>query len=200
MTQRALAGLAHMTRTRVFVDVNWRPVFWRGISDARDIVRDFIDAHATYVKMSVNDARFLLGDVRGAAALKDPRSALEALGVRCRGVLVTDGARGSAYAFRERGVDSVTAGRIDAFQVAGGAVDDTGAGDAFLAGFIAQTFHLGGFGALGDKDQLKRIVRFASAVAYHVVAQKGAVAPQPTREQVEAFLKQASSTERALTS
>lgn len=191
-TQRALTRLAHATRTRIFVDVNWRPVFWRGINDARAIICKFLEDNAAYVKMSLDDARFLLDD--GDSALENPAGALDGLGRRCRGVLVTDGARGAAYAFRSG--DCVLTGRVDAFDV--DTVDDTGAGDAFLAGFIAQLFHVGGFEALADQVKIKSVARFATAAACSVVLEKGAVGPQPSREQVESFL-QGREAEHALT-
>lgn len=67
-------------------------------------------------------------------------------------------------------------------------VDCVGAGDAFLGGFIAETFKRGGLHTLNSDDEARKICEFAAAVAQFVVREKGAVGPQPSRAAVEHFL------------
>jgi fructokinase len=63
-------------------------------------------------------------------------------------------------------------------------VDSTGAGDAFLAGLLHQLCRQP---ELLDGGSLEA-VRFASACGALVCGGVGAIDPQPTQEQVEAFL------------
>ncbi len=111
------------------------------------------------------------------------------MGGKCTGAIVTSGERGAAYSFCVPGFDPVV-GRVPSFTPPGGtAVDSTGAGDAFLAGFLSELFAKGGIPALTDPLRVKEMATFGSAVAAHVIAGKGAVAPQPGREKVEVFLE-----------
>ncbi len=185
-TQRHIAALAKATNTTILVDVNWRPVFWAdspmGIEGARDQIMAFLNENAVYVKVSVEDLAYLLNGEK----VSDAAELLPIFGERCRGVLLTDGEYGMRYAFRDD--NRVVKGGVDAFVVQGGAVDCVGAGDAFFAGFIAETFKRGGFEALCDVEVANKVCRFAAAVAHFVVAEKGAVGPQPSRMVVEKFL------------
>ena len=185
-TQRYLCSLARSRNTPIMVDVNWRPVFWSdsqaGVNGARDVIMQFLRENATFVKASVDDLSYLMGD----EVENDANLLLSQFGELCKGVLVTDGEHGTKYAFKGDG--NVVVGSVDAFLVDGGAVDCVGAGDAFFAGFIAESFRCGGLNALKDARMANRICRFAAAVAHFVVAEKGAVAPQPSRQVVEKFL------------
>jgi len=60
-------------------------------------------------------------------------------------------------------------------------VDTTGAGDAFTAGIVH---------ALGDDQSLAAAVRFGNAVAAQSTTARGAMAALPTREAVEASLRE----------
>lgn len=187
-TQRDLIQLADATHTRVAVDVNWRPVFWadspQGINGARDDINGFLRAHASYVKASVEDLQYILGE--NVTRARDVEFVLHHLGDRCRGVIVTDGEHGAMYAFREPD-NQLCVGTIDALKPPNGAIDCVGAGDAFLAGWLAEALRFG-FDALADPTKLRRTLNFAVATARFVVAGKGAVDPQPDREAVEKLL------------
>lgn len=79
------------------------------------------------LKATAEEVEWLFGIDR-KTAMDRPYAVLKSLGPGAIGVLVTDGDGGVAYAFGTVG------GRMDAFTVP--CVDSTGAGDAFLAGFI----------------------------------------------------------------
>jgi fructokinase len=188
-----LLEVAKATQLRVWVDVNWRPVFWSGqaasqLDAARAVVLAFLRKRAEFVKVSVEEVSFLLGEDVAATALANPSAVLSELGGGVRGVLVTDGAKGASWLF-SGGMEAVT-GRVNSFRPPGGDVVDTvGAGDAFLAGFMAELFELGGATKLMDGAVVERCARFAAAAAAIAVSGAGGLDPLPRRAEVEAFLK-----------
>lgn len=186
-----LVALARMCQLRVIVDINWRSVFWAGQaseSEARKMILEYVRSEpgVDIVKIGLNEVVFLFGEELAKTGLENPADVLRAIGGTCTGVIVTDGENGCSYAFSS-GMDPVS-GRVAAFPVPGEVVDTTGAGDAFLAGFLSEMFQLGGMFALTDADKTRRIAEFASAVASIVVTGMGAIDPIPTREEVEKAL------------
>lgn len=190
--------VAKATQLRTWVDVNWRPVFWAGQpaeQSARDLILAFLRKNAEFVKISVDEVAFLLGDDVSGSALANPSLVLSELGAGIRGVLVTDGAKGASWHFTG-GMDPVE-GRINSFSPPGGVVVDTvGAGDAFLAGFLAELFEIGGALKLMDATSVKRCAEFGAAAAAMTCSGGGGIDPVPNRNEVEAFLEaqEASST------
>jgi fructokinase len=67
------------------------------------------------------------------------------------------------------------------------AVDTTGAGDSFLAGFLHQLCQ-NGINSLTSPIKAQKTVVYASAVGALTTTKLGAIAAQPTPEEVEAFL------------
>jgi fructokinase len=65
------------------------------------------------------------------------------------------------------------------------AVDTTGAGDGFVAGFLAGLLD---HGLHWDRDILARALRFGNAVGGLTCTQRGAIPALPSRAAVEAFL------------
>lgn len=190
-TMEELVQLGYACRLRIVVDVNWRPVFWEGVNedDARNRILAFLRENpgADFVKASVEDVDFLFGPDVARAAHQEPRVVLEALRGRVQGVIITAGAAGSSYAFN---TDSQPiCGRIEAFTPPSPVVDTTGAGDAFLAGFLSEMFEQGGQAALSDEEKTLSMANFAAATAAHVVSGTGAIDPQPSRSDVQTFLK-----------
>lgn len=188
-----LIEVAKMCKLRIFVDVNWRDVFWMGQATedkARETILSFLrhSPGVDFVKISQEEVAFLFDKELAESALENPEAVLQALGGQCVGVLVTAGADGAAYAY-EGGMETVS-GRVAAIIPKGGVVDTTGAGDAFLAGFISEMFRLGGMFALADKDKARQIAEFAAAVASFVVARPGAIDSLPSREEVEALVRE----------
>ncbi|MFM8306159.1 MAG: PfkB family carbohydrate kinase, partial [Microcystis aeruginosa] len=62
-----------------------------------------------------------------------------------------------------------------------------GAGDGFVAGFLARAA-LGGDQIEENADLARKAVIYACAVGAMVTRRAGAIASQPTRQQVEEFL------------
>ena len=106
------------------------------------------------------------------------------------GVLVSAGEKGSAYAFRVPGGTSERSGAVPVLDIA--VVDTTGAGDAYLAGFLFYLLAAGGLeGLVGDPDKLRRAVQFATACGAATCTRAGAIGAQPTAAEAEALLERA---------
>jgi fructokinase len=165
-----LVELAAKHQVKIFLDLNWRPVFWDDETDAQKRITALIP-HATILKCTDEEAVWLWGR-QDPVTLHDKMPHLQ-------GVLVTAGEKGCAYSLGKH------YGEVPAFKVP--VQDTTGAGDAFVAGFLAQ--------ALTDGERLfeaaelaEQAVRYASAVGALTTLSPGAIAAQPTPEAVENFL------------
>ncbi len=162
--------LADQHYVKILLDVNWRPVFWRDVAEARRLIVDLLP-RVDFLKLSDEEAVWLF-DTMDPEAIAQRVDSLE-------GVLVTAGEQGCAYCL------SGHAGRLPAFPV--DVEDTTGAGDSFVAGFLHQLCQLG-LGSLQDAQQVRQIVRYASAVGALTTSRAGAIAAQPTPVEVAAFL------------
>jgi fructokinase len=161
---------AQQSAIKTIVDVNWRPMFWPEPTLAPGLIRDLLD-RVDMVKLAADEATWLFQTTDATAilqTLKQPQV-----------VLVTDGADGCRYA------TATQQGQVPAFEI--DCEDTTGAGDAFLAGFIHRLIALG-MTALDDSQHLHDMIRFASAVGALATTRPGAMAAQPTVKEVEAFL------------
>ncbi|KAI0567018.1 pfkB family carbohydrate kinase [Gracilaria domingensis] len=176
-----LLDMAKTCMLETVVDINWRPVFWSHYSneEARKRILDII-YKVDLLKISCEEISFIFGDELATQALTDPQSVLQK--VQNKGVLITDGRNGSAYAFN---YGQLVTGRAQAVAPASGVVDTTGAGDSFLAGFLSEMMRLGGTPALADAKKVKEMIEFAAATASFVIAREGVFSSLPTRKEVE---------------
>jgi fructokinase len=168
--ERSLA-LARSRGVKIFLDVNWRPVFWPDPDGAGAIVLDAV-RRADLVKCSDEEARWLFGT-------DDPARISRELATS-RAILVTAGERGCRYRIGEN------EGYVAAFPVE--TVDTTGAGDGFSAGFLHRCLHFGD-PVFDSATAAREAVVFASAVGAIVTTGEGAIAPQPSERQVAEFLR-----------
>ena len=171
----------------VVIDVNWRPVFWEDLEAARDSVKHFISA-ADILKVTDEEAEWLFG-FSAADALEHPEKVLAAV-PSAKGVLVSAGEKGSAYAFHSSSGKMDLTGIIPVLQVK--VADTTGAGDSYLSGFIMYMLLSGGVEELtADPDKLKRAVQFATACGAATCLRPGAIDAQPTVKEAEQLLEEA---------
>ena len=173
-TKEAIARsleLAKQHNVKIFIDVNWRPVFWPNPDIAPDLIKNFLQ-QADFVKFSEEEAEWLFDTT-------DPKAIANQFN-NLKGVLVTAGEKGCAYCL------SNNEGKIPAFKVK--VIDTTGAGDSFVAGFVHQLCQ-NGIESLGNPDTANRIVFYASAVGAMTTMKPGAIASQPTAAEVEDFLR-----------
>jgi fructokinase len=161
-------NLADRHDLKVLMDVNWRPMFWADPDDAKPMIQSVLQ-RIDFLKLSVEEAEWLFGTTNPGA--------IAHLG-DFEGVLITHGAEGCAYCLSEN--EGILAGFIVEVE------DTTGAGDGFLAGFLAQLCQYG-VPALRNPAIARQIVTYASAVGAIVTTNAGAIAPQPTAEEVAAF-------------
>ena len=157
--------------TRISYDPNLRLPLWPDAGAAASGLRLGL-SHADLVKISEDEVAFLTGEaepLRGARVLwTDATWAM----------VVTLGAAGCLI------VTERAHRHVPGFATT--VVDTTGAGDAFMAGFLAGV--LTADDPEPDIDHLVQIARTACAVGALTVADRGAIPSLPTRAQVEAFL------------
>lgn len=179
---RQAVGMAKQSLTSVLIDVNWRSVFWADFDGLRpgfdqpetprDRILRFL-TQADWLKFSDEDARFLLGtdDVAEVAA-RFPGA---------QGVIVTRGDRGCGYQV------GALSGEVAGFAVE--AIDTTGAGDCFVAAFLARWCDLGEAILAGDGVALQEVMRYACAAGALTTLGVGAIGAQPTAAEVAALLE-----------
>jgi len=148
-------------------DPNLRLNLWPSAEAAREGMLEGW-RFAEIIKVSRDELAFLSGQ-------KDLELAAKALWhERMRLLVVTEGAHGCWY------VTSQGKGHVPGHRVR--AVDTTGAGDGFVAGFLAGL--LENEGAWTSTSDLEKVLRFANAVGALTTTRRGAIPALPTRGQV----------------
>ncbi|NJL87850.1 MAG: carbohydrate kinase [Leptolyngbyaceae cyanobacterium SM1_1_3] len=155
---------------KIAVDINWRPMFWPQPAIAPAAIRQILPA-VDFLKLSADEADWLF-DTQDPAAIARQLETLQ-------GVLVTAGGAGCRYWFAGH------TGQFPAFAV--DSEDATGAGDAFLAGFLHKLIQ-GGLEQLSTPASSQAVIVYASAVGALTTTRLGAIAAQPSSQEVEAFL------------
>jgi fructokinase len=176
-TRQAIAKaleLAERYDVKILLDVNWRPMFWPDLHQAQPLIHDLIK-QIDFLKLSTEEAEWLFDTI-------DPGAIAHRLN-SVEGVLITAGKKGCYYCLSD------IEGYAPSFNI--NAIDTTGSGDAFVAGFLHQLCQQG-IKHLGKAEIAKQIVTYANAVGALTATQPGAIAAQPTVDRVEAFLAQQS--------
>jgi fructokinase len=165
---RAAVAAARELGVLVSFDPNVRLHLWDDVGPLRALCADVLPACAL-AKVADDEAELCTGEVdpeRAAARLVELGVGVVCLTLGPRGALVRRGAD----------VLRVPAERVEA-------VDTTGAGDAFVAGFLAAIAGRGDPAAL-PRAELERAAAFACRVAARVVTRVGAVAGLPRRGEI----------------
>ena len=163
------ATLAARERARaagafVSYDPNLRPALWPSLEHAKRAIKETL-AGADVVKVSKEELDFVVDGDAGRI-----------LDAGARVVFVTDGAAGARVVSRD-GSFAAPAFRVDA-------VDSTGAGDAFCAGYLTRLVERGRF----DRDALVDAATWGAAAGAICCTGRGAIDPLPTRATLETFL------------
>jgi len=162
--------LADEYHLKIILDVNWRPMFWIDEPEALPLIKNLWQ-YVDFVKLAAEEAQWLF-NTTDAGAITHRLNSVE-------GVLVSDGGARVSYCLSEN------EGVVNPVKVA--TKDTTGAGDAFLAGFIHQLCQYSNQ-QLQDPQIARSIVEYACAVGSLTTMKSGAIAAQPTVEEVEAFV------------
>ncbi len=162
--------MAEQYDVKIAVDVNRRDMFWSDPSESKQIIESLIK-RVDFLKISDDEAEWLF-DTIDAGAIKYRLGNVE-------GVLVTAGDKNCTYCLGEN------EGVISSFPV--DVIDTTGAGDAFVSGFIHQVC-THGVKYLEDPSKAKEVVKYAMAVGALTTTRPGAIAAQPLPQEVDAFL------------
>jgi fructokinase len=164
--------LAEEYHLKIVLDVNWRPMFWLNEEDALPLIQQLWQ-YVDFLKLSAEEAQWLF-DITDAGAISHRLGSVE-------GVLVSNGDAQVSYCLSDN------EGTVNPMQVS--VQDTTGAGDAFLAGFIHQLCQQGTKN-LSKPQIAEEVVRYACAVGGLTTTKSGAIAAQPTAAEVAAFLAQ----------
>jgi fructokinase len=175
VTRRALQAARRSRTVFVSCDPNLRLNLWNSPEQARKKILKAIES-ANLVKINDEELEFLTGKKdlwRGMRALARFTDAA---------ILVTRGPAGAAYHWGKG------EGETPGFTVS--AVDSTGAGDGFVAGFLSQLIELPANlrEHIPEAQALARWVRYANAVGALATTKRGAIPAFPARSEVEAFL------------
>ncbi|MBD2654890.1 carbohydrate kinase [Synechocystis sp. FACHB-383] len=155
---KQLVALATKHQVKIFLDVNWRSVFWDDEAQAKELIPTLI-THAQILKCTDEEAVWLFG-------YQDPVTIHNKF-PHLQGVLVTAGDKGCAYSLGKN------YGEVPAFKV--NVRDTTGAGDSFVAGFLAQALTHGDK-LFTDAHLGCQAVTYASAMGAFTTLHPGAIA------------------------
>ena len=159
----------------LIMDVNWRPVFWPDVKSAHDTISNFV-MDADIIKITDEEAEWLL-DMPANDALQNPDMVLAKF-PNAKGVLVSAGENGSSYSFKTSGGKMNISGLVPVLPVK--IADTTGAGDAYLSGFIYYMIKSGGIDCLtADPELMHKAVEFATACGAATCTKPGAIDAQP---------------------
>ncbi len=172
-TQIEAMKLARSRGLIISYDPNWRPSLWPDEAAALDVVRSVLPL-CDVVKLAEEEMEF----VTGHAKVEDAARWLHAQGAQI--AVITAGERGAYF----------DAGDTSGWSAArnSNVVDTLGAGDAFMAGLLAQ---IGQSNA--TRDGLTKVVDWSRALEFAnkcgalAVRKAGAIPALPTRDEVEAF-------------
>lgn len=181
-----LKGKGHLHLTSYFLQGGLRPSFARIFREARDAgLSTSFDPNSDPTSEWGEDIREVLAhtdifflnrdEALQLTRARDTRGALRALGSRVPCAVVKLGAKG-AVAVKDGAVASAQGFRVDA-------LDTTGAGDTFAAGFVSA--HLEGL-------SLEECLRRGNACGALSTLKAGGTANQPDREALEHFLREQS--------
>jgi fructokinase len=161
----------------VSYDPNWRPPLWKDDATARAGMSLGLE-YADILKIADSELEFITGE------RNQSRAAGLLLNRGIKIVLITLGEEGCHFHCRAGW------GHVPTFPTK--VVDTTGAGDAFLGGFLHQFCRLRVQPERLSIAELSDMVRFANAVGSLCTTRKGAISAMPSLEQVHALRQPAS--------
>jgi len=162
---------------KIVIDLNWREVFWDHSSISSEIskvervnlIKKFLN-HANVLKLSKEEATLFFED-------ENPLLISQKLSNR-PDVIITDGENPISWCIN--GLKGITE-TPSLLKI----VDTTGAGDAFLAGFISKLISSG---YPSNELEIEDCIKFAGVCGLITCLGEGAIEQQPSYENVNKFL------------
>jgi len=168
---------ANKFEVKIVIDLNWREVFWDHASFSSEISKA---ARVNLIKNFLNHANVLkLAKEEAILFFEDENPLLISQGLSNRpDVIITDGKNPVSWSINGfQGItETPTSQEI---------VDTTGAGDAFLAGFISKLISSGY--PINDLE-IKDCIKFAGVCGLLTCLGEGAIDQQPSYKKVNKFL------------
>ncbi|MEH7491698.1 carbohydrate kinase family protein [Neobacillus niacini] len=160
----------------VSFDPNVRLPLWENPEDCRKAILEFLPS-ANIVKVSDEELEFITG-------IKDESVAIQSLFVgNVKAVVYTKGAAGADLFLKN--------GRFESSGYSVEPVDTTGAGDAFIGGFLYQLLELQSNPENLEevlRDHQEHILNFANASGALTTTGKGAISALPSKREVEELM------------
>jgi fructokinase len=153
----------------IVTDLNWRPVFWPEPNAAQPLILDLL-TRTDIFKLTDEEAQLFF-------QTEDPQE-IQSRYPNLKAVLLTQGEKGCKYWI------SGNMGEMPAFEM--DVEDTTGAGDAFLAGFLSQ--YIENPQGFTDRRLTELAIRYASAAGALTTLKRGAIVALPTPAELAAFL------------
>ena len=172
-----LLGLAKKFDIKIIIDLNWREVFWdystfsseTSNKERVNLIKNYLNC-AHILKLAKEEAILFFKN-------ENPFEISEQI-LNRPDVIITDGANPISWFIN--GVKGKTE-VINSYKI----VDTTGAGDAFLAGFISQLIS---FDYPSNELEIQNFVKFASICGLLTCLGEGAIEEQPNYEKVNEFI------------
>ena len=162
-------------RIKVFIDVNWRKIFWDysnlNIEMRLKKIKDFLH-HADILKLASEEA-FLFFETNNPTEISKELT-------NQPDVIITNGADSINWFIN--GIQGSNEVVKHTFEI----IDTTGAGDAFLAGLISRYYFASN---LDDRSTIKENIKFASVCGLLTCFGEGAIEQQPEDKLIYKFLK-----------
>ena len=168
---------ANKFEVKIIIDLNWREVFWDYSNFSSEIsknervnlIKKFLN-HAHVLKLAKEEATLFFEQ-------ENPSLISQQMSKR-PDVIITDGK--NPVAWHINGLQGIT--ETSHSQKI---IDTTGAGDAFLAGFISKLISSG---YPSNKTEIEECIKFANACGLLTCLGEGAIEQQPDYENVNKFL------------
>ena len=172
-----LLELANKFEVKIIIDLNWREVFWDYSSFSSEIsktervnlIKEFLN-HADVLKLAKEEAVLVFGN-------ENPLLISQQISKR-PDVIITDGK--NPVEWYSNGLQGTTE-TTNSQKI----IDTTGAGDAFLAGFISKLISTG---YPSNELEIEDCIKFASVCGLLTCLGEGAIEQQPNYEKVNKFL------------
>jgi len=162
---------------KIIIDLNWRDIFWNNQNSSsqnsqnerENLIKNFLN-YSHILKLAKEEA-ILFFDNQNPLRISQKIST-------CPDVIITDGENPISWFINgfQGNTEVLNTSKIE---------DTTGAGDAFLAGFISQIIS---FGYPSNELEIQNCIKFASICGLLTCFGEGAIEHQPYYKEVNEFL------------